>query len=178
VSSTKVLSPVPSVPHRLPRCVERLCRFSTSSSPTTSTSICVLRHGPCITPSTSGPRILGTSSTLAASPAPRDLQNLSTLVLLVTAPPSCSTAARLGKPCRDAPRAATNAAFRKLLNNVLLMFTALMCCAYPVNAGSLVLRMVLQSLLPNFLDLLVVDYNRWAEQKESRDEPAGSLITQ
>ena len=48
------------------------------------------------------------------------------------------------------------------------------CCC---DAGDLVMKMALQALLPNFLDLLVVDYNRWAARSGSRDQAAGSLIS-
>ncbi|MEW5297602.1 MAG: hypothetical protein WDW36_000803 [Sanguina aurantia] len=43
--------------------------------------------------------------------------------------------------------------------------------------GSLVARFALQSLLPSFLDLLAVDYSRWAAGKGAdRAQPAGDLI--
>lgn len=43
--------------------------------------------------------------------------------------------------------------------------------------GSLIARFALQSLLPSFLDLLAVDYSRWAAGKGAdRAQPAGDLI--
>lgn len=43
-------------------------------------------------------------------------------------------------------------------------------------AAGLVAKLALQSLLPPFLDLLAVDYGRWATGRGSRAEAAGSLL--
>lgn len=43
--------------------------------------------------------------------------------------------------------------------------------------GNTITRFAIQALLPNFLDLLAVDYQRWAQGTGMRGDAAGSLVT-
>jgi hypothetical protein len=44
------------------------------------------------------------------------------------------------------------------------------------TTASLVAKLTMQTLLPQFLELLAVDYQRWSSGTVSRAQPAGSLV--
>eukprot|EP00803_Ostreobium_quekettii_P010482 evm.model.scf_155.9 EVM.evm.TU.scf_155.9 scf_155:113745-118768(+) len=46
------------------------------------------------------------------------------------------------------------------------------------STGRIVIRAVLHSLLPSFLDLVVTDYERWAAGEQSREDMVGKLVSQ